>query len=354
MLQDFVVSRREDILARTRSKVAARLAPRPTDDELTSGVPLFLDQLVEALDLLTVAGNEAISATASKHGAVRLAMGFTVAQVVHDYGDICQAVTELADELHAPITVDEFRTLNQCLDHAIAGAVTEYGRLREVSLSDGETERAGILAHEMRNRLGAAMLAFSYLKAGRVGTGGSTAAAIDRNLRGLQALINSSLAEVRIESGRQNLEPMLASEIVHEVGIDAALAAEAQGVLFEVATQQGDVELLADRTILSVALLNLLQNAFKFSRAGGHVSLTTSATSDGVVFAVEDECGGLPAGSTDDLFRPYSQHGANRSGLGLGLSSSRQGIRAGGGDIQVRDLPGKGCIFSIAVPRRAA
>ena len=51
-----------------------------------------------------------------------------MAQVVHDYGGVCQAVTELADEMHAPITADEFRIFNRCLDDAIAEAVTEYTR----------------------------------------------------------------------------------------------------------------------------------------------------------------------------------------------------------------------------------
>ena len=56
-------------------------------------------------------------------------MGFDVSQVVHDYGDICQAITELAREQKAPITVKEFHTLNRCLDAAIAEAVTEHARI---------------------------------------------------------------------------------------------------------------------------------------------------------------------------------------------------------------------------------
>jgi len=51
--------------------------------------------------------------------------GFTVDQVVHDYGDLCQAITKLAVDRGAAIQVEEFRTLNRCLDNAIADAVTE-------------------------------------------------------------------------------------------------------------------------------------------------------------------------------------------------------------------------------------
>ncbi|MEO7438078.1 MAG: sensor histidine kinase, partial [Candidatus Binatia bacterium] len=221
MLHEFLTTHRSAIIARTRAKVATRPIPRPTDEEITHGVPLFLEQLVAVLQRST-RGGEPISASAARHGGEMLRMGFSIAQVVHDYGDICQAVTELADELDAPIATDEFHTLNRCLDDAIAGAVTEYTRLRDSSQSDGEIERSGMLAHELRNKLGAATLAFAALKAGHVGVGGSTAAVLERSLRGLRDLIDSSLAEVRIESGRQSRDCILVSELVEEVRQDAA------------------------------------------------------------------------------------------------------------------------------------
>ena len=65
---------------------------------------------------------------------------------------------------------------------------------------------------------------------------------------------------------------------------------------------------------------------------------------------VEDGCGGLPEGRTD-LFKPFGERrGKNRTGLGLGLSIARRAVRAQGGEIEVRDLPGKGCAFAIHVP----
>jgi hypothetical protein len=75
------------------------------------------------------------------HGHDLLLKGFTVSQVVHDYGDICQTITELALESKAPIDTADFRTLNRCLDEAIAGAVTVYRRESEQSSLDGQTER---------------------------------------------------------------------------------------------------------------------------------------------------------------------------------------------------------------------
>ena len=86
---------------------------------------------------------------AAAHGSQLLKLGFSVDQVVHDYGDVCQAITDLAFERQAAFPIQEFRTLNRCLDNAIADAVTEFSRLREISLSREQgasaNERLGFL-----------------------------------------------------------------------------------------------------------------------------------------------------------------------------------------------------------------
>ena len=97
-------------------------------------------------------------------------------QVVHDYGDLCQAITDVAIEQNAAVSAAEFRTLNRCLDNAIADAVTEFGRQRDELASDESTratnERLGILAHELRNLVHRAILAVATIKEGSVGLGG--------------------------------------------------------------------------------------------------------------------------------------------------------------------------------------
>jgi len=108
-----------------------------------------------------------------------------------------------------------------------------------------------------------------------------------------------------------------------------------------------------DWQILAAALANLLQNAFKFTPVNGHISLTVHAESDRVLFDVEDSCGGLPSGRIEDLFQPYSQRGADRSGVGLGLAICQRAAQANGGELRVRNLPGKGCVFTLDLPRKA-
>src|SRR5687768_5624751 len=98
MLQEFIELNRDEIIERCRAKVAKRSVPLPTTAEIEHGVPLFLDQLVAALRSGGERSNPDIVSSALLHGHDLLRQGFTVSQVVHDYGDVCQSITELALE----------------------------------------------------------------------------------------------------------------------------------------------------------------------------------------------------------------------------------------------------------------
>jgi len=213
MLHEFIAANRAEIIARCREKIASRPAPRPTDVEVEHGVPLFLDQLADTLRY-ALDPNPAMGRTAAQHGSELLRGGFTIAQVVHDYGGVCQAITELAVETAAPITASDFQVLNLCLDNAIADAVSEYSRLRE---HEG-TERLGILAHELRNLLNSAVLSFDMLKTGSVGMGGSTGAVLGRSLAGLRRLIDRELADVRLSAGILHRETVLVRDFIGRRG----------------------------------------------------------------------------------------------------------------------------------------
>lgn len=117
-----------------------------------------------------------------------------------------------------------------------------------------------------------------------------------------------------------------------------------------VAPVDAQIAVCADRQLLTSAVSNLLQNAFKFSRAHASVALVTRVVADRVLIEVSDECGGLPSGKADEMFRPFVRRSVNTSGLGLGLSIARNAVRANGGGIRVRDLPGTGCVFTIDLP----
>jgi len=70
-----------------------------------------------------------------------------------------------------------------------------------------------------------------------------------------------------------------------------------------------------------------------------------------VLIEVQDECGGLPSGDVNELFRSFEQRSADRSGMDLGLAFSRWGAEANDGRIYARNLPGRGCVFTVDLPR---
>jgi signal transduction histidine kinase len=376
MLHEFLATNRADLIDRCRLKVAQRRAPKASDAELEHGIPHFLDQLVKTLRVeqtsepLTsrmVSGQSGgegsdtseIGTAAAQHGRALLQDGVTVDQVVHSYGDLCQAITDLAFEQEAPVGVDEFRTLNRCLDNAIADSVSEFAYQRDLLLEDAGVhalnERLGFFAHELRNLIQNATLAVSALKAGNVGLAGATGAVLDRSLIGLRNLVDRSLADVRVSAGmppRRELIPLAA--FIAELKISAALEAQARGCGLDVSEVDPGLAVEADRELLFSAIGNLLQNAFKFTEQSTEVVLHAYAAGDRVLIEVEDCCGGLPVGDAERMFKPFAQESTDKSGLGLGLSICRRSVEANGGLLSVRDMPGAGCVFTIDLPRHAA
>ena len=354
MLYEFITRHREEIIRRCRAKVATRSIPPPSEAEINHGVPLFLDQLGDALRSGGTSTLE-IDRSAGQHGHDLLLKGFTVSQVVHDYGDVCQTITELAVETNAPISNEDFHTLNRYLDEAIASAVTIYGRESQQSrldeAADRGNERMGFLVHELRNLVNTAIVAFAVLKVGNVGPGGSTGDVLNRSLIGLRDLIARSLDEVRVTNGVTNTKRLLVSELIEEVGATAAMAANARGIQLIVVPVQEGLAIEADQQILAAVVGNLLQNAFKFTRPHSTVTLRVGASADRVLIEVQDECGGLPGGDVDELFRPFEQRAANRTGLGIGLAFSRWGAEANSGRLYACDLPDRGCVFTVDLPR---
>jgi signal transduction histidine kinase len=371
VLHEFLTTNKADLIERCRLKVAKRSAPKVAGKNLAHGIPRFLDQLIKTLEVEQTAdpmrsrrvsgpaGGGAVSeiaTTAALHGRELSEQGFTVDQVVHDYGDLCQSITDLAVERGVPIEVGEFRTLNRCLDNGIADAVTEYAFQRNSLLESNSVkalnERLGSLAHELRNLLHTATLAVLAIKAGNVGAAGATGALLDRSLIGMRNLIDRSLADVRLTAGMPPRARLISlADFVADVKISASLEAHDRDCEFTVGAVDTGLALDVDREMLLSAVGNLLQNAFKFTQHRTEVSLNAYAAADRIRIDVEDHCGGLPPGVAEDLFLPFKQSGEDRSGLGLGLAICRRSVEANNGVLSVRDVPGAGCVFTIELPR---
>ena len=226
MLHEFLSSNRDELIRRCRAKVTERASPHATSPELEHGVPLVLTQLVAALrheeTFSTMKRGEgpgppcdmAAFAESSRANSMRgkelLEQGFSVEQVVHGYGDVCQAITELAKNKNALVTVDEFHTLNRLLDHAIADAVSSYGEQLEITTAEnahGLHLRMGALADEQRKLVETALRALDALKVGNIGVMGATGSVLESSLVQLRELIDRSIPELRLSTGMTKAQP---------------------------------------------------------------------------------------------------------------------------------------------------
>jgi signal transduction histidine kinase len=334
--------------------VATRSIPPHTEAEIDRGVPLFLDHLVDALRL-GLSSRLEIGGSAVLHSRDLVLQGFTVSQAVRDYGDVCQSITELAVDTSAPISTEDLRLLNGCLDNAIAAALTRSGPERHQSSLDGDivrdNERLGFFAHELRNLINTAMIAFELIKSRNVDVGESAGMVLHRSLVGARDFIARSLAEVRLAQGVQKREPFLVSGFIDELMPAALLTAHARSITLALTPVEEGVAIEADRHVLAAVMMNVLQNAFKFTRPRTTVTLRVEASADRVLIEIQDECGGLPGGDLDGLFRPFEQRSADRTGFGLGLAFSRWATEANHGRISARNLSDVGCVFTVDLPR---
>lgn len=213
-LHEFVFSNRNELIQRCIGKVALRPVPLKIRAILDHGVPMFLEQLVDELrHEETHPGNAAesgptpippeISRSAALHGAEMLREGYSIDQVVHDYGDVCQSITELALERQIPIETDAFRILNRSLDNAIAGAVTAFSQGKQISFyeqADSLSERLNAFCDEQRRLVDIATRSYTAIKTGNVGVTGATGALLAHALDELRSLGDRILQEIYRES----------------------------------------------------------------------------------------------------------------------------------------------------------
>jgi len=375
MLHEFLALHREELIGRCRAKVINRASPKSTANQIDHGVPFFLDQLIKTLKIEQTAhpadsrkvsgtagggdhGLSELGETATQHGGELMRRGFTVEQVVHDYGDLCQSITDLAFELSEPVEVDEFRTLNRCLDNAIAMAVTEFNYQKDF-VKAGQHERElneqiGFLVHELRNFLNTATLAMFAITDGNLGITGATGTVLNRSLVGMRTLIDRSLTDVRMNAGLSLRNKLFGlADFIAELKLSAALEAQLKHCLLSVSAVETRLAVVGDRDLLLAAVGNLLQNAFKFTNPGTEVILRAYSQGERILIDVEDHGDGLLPDEAERLFKPFIQVGEDKSGLGLGLTIARRSVDANGGILSVRNKPNSGCVFTINLPRHS-
>ncbi len=335
---------------KVRASITGAALPR---SELMDHMPAFVVEIIAALNP-EAAPQPTSSDHAEEHGAQRLRLGFDVGEVVREYGLLHECILDLSEPAGLTLTVHEQRIVAKWLNAGIADAIAQYSKQRDLELQRQASEHLGFIAHELRNPISAALLAFQRLKTGALAQGGRPVDQLERGLRRTREMIDTTLGLASMKLG---IEPKLEKVALLALLVDTELdiAAEAQARQIQtVVSAPGDPTIQADPRLLKSAVSNLLHNAVKFSHPGSAVSVTAQRAPGHVTIEVADACGGLPPGKVEELFAPLVQRGDNRSGFGLGLAIAMHAVQAHGGTIEVRDIPGTGCVFSIRLPQASS
>jgi len=178
---------------------------------------------------------------------------------------------------------------------------------------------------------------------------------IERNTQRLDLLIQDLLTISALEAGRMklSLHPVALRPLVEKVFTDLKPPADNKNITL--INQLPDLTATADASRLEQVLANLVDNAIKYGRAQGHVSVGGKERDGGKVeIFVQDDGPGIPAESLDRVFERFYRVDKARSreqgGTGLGLSIVKHIVQAHGGEVWVKSEPGKGATFFFTLP----
>jgi len=346
-LHRLLSERRQELLARWARAAEESFAGSLSQVELMDRMPRFLDDLL----LVLASGGQPDpkdTADAEEHGLQRFRLGFDIAEVVREYGLLHEAIIALAAEAGVVPTHRDAQVLASELSKGSCEAVTQYQAQRDAELQRQAAAHLGFIAHELRNPLASAQLAHVSLRL-RYPEGGRSLETLGRSLTALTEMIDNVLSNSWLKVGAPlRGEDVDVRALLSQIESDVSEEAEAKGVSLRLEAESLVVH--ADRRLLASALSNLVRNAVKFTKPDTTIRVRAWRQEGRVLVEVEDGCGGLPPGKVDELFSPFVQRGADRSGFGLGLAITRQAAESHNGSLRVRDIPGQGCVFTIDLP----
>lgn len=254
----------------------------------------------------------------------------------------------LAERLPIENPEDEFGQLATVVNAALERLETSFTALRRFTADASHELRTPLTAIRTVGEVG---LRASHDAAGYRDTIGSILEECDR----LTRLVDDLLMLSRADAGAVPL-----SRTTFDLAALAREVAEMLGVLAEDKRQTldvaaGHVRVVADRSLVRRALLNLLDNAVKHSPEGAAISVRVRAEQDSAIVEIADSGAGIPVEHLTHIFDRFYRVDAARSraeggGAGLGLSISRWAVEAHGGRVEVESRPGNGSIFRVVLP----
>lgn len=349
LLHEFMTTHRQEILAACH----AELQRAENSDALIPYAAQFFDEILRALRRdAGIRDSESPlpygSDTAARFGEDRQRSGLPIMEVPILFSAISQALGKTGENYELTISAEEYKNFNRCMDAGLATSIENFWRRDKHREAMLVTEHFGFMAHELRNALSNANLAFKLLRTGNLDIHGRTADVLARNLARMESLVAQCLSGVQLEAGvAPEMAPVRLSSLLRNL---EAAALPDRGIVVQLSLDD-QLFIMADELLLSSAIGNLLHNAVKFSPPGSTVRLAAHASGDFASIEVEDHCGGLEPGSAERIFEPFvKQRGSNQKGSGLGLAISRRAVETMGGELSVSNVPGHGCIFRATFP----
>ena len=353
-LHEVLSVRRDEVLDRWQRMVQGTLTPEAMSSvELVDHLPLFLREVIAALradvGLTSEASSPEDSETAAGHGEQRLRLGFSLDAVVREYGALREAILATGATAGASMSFRELQIVFDTTISGIAQAVTQYAQQRDLEMQRQHSEHFAFIAHELRDPLSSATLAFQLLEA-QLPAGSRLVGALGRGLLRTSELVDQTLQTARVASGialRRQWTTLRA--LFDDVELGASSEAESKGVELKVVIES-DERINLDVRLVRSAVGNLLRNGVKYTSPGSTVVLRGRIANERAVIEIEDRCGGLPPGRVEEAFAPFVRLDDRQGGFGLGLAIAKQAVDAHGGSIRVQNLPDKGCVFVLELP----
>lgn len=251
------------------------------------------------------------------------------------------------------------RSYQQATDR-VEALCSEKERLEE--LLRLREELADMIIHDLRNPLGVISSTLELLHHVPVAEAekqymASVLETTGRSVRRMQRLVDTLLDIARLEEGAMalGLLPLDLGVLVGEVLAEEHPLAEKKGVALESRLPEGLPAILADHDVLLRVLINLVDNALKFTPRGERVWVAAGPEPEGVRVEVVDAGPGIPVAERARVFEKFTQvqgRAETRRGVGLGLAFCRMAVEAHGGHIWVEDGPGgRGSRFVFTLPQ---
>jgi len=242
----------------------------------------------------------------------------------------------------------------------VGGIFLTYRNIsKEMNLARQKSDFVANVSHELRTPLALIRLYAETLELGRLSSKDKYQEyfrIIREESERLTALINNILDFSRIDAGRKEYEFQETNlgELVHSTLDSYRFQIQQNGFAFEENISPDIPSVKVDREAIARSLLNLVNNALKYSKDQKHIAVKLYRANGSVKLEVQDRGIGIPLNEQEKIFEKFYRCGDplvhNVKGSGLGLSLVRHIVRAHGGDVEVESAPEKGSKFTIALP----